>query len=145
MLTTSEISAQLKGARFFIGVFPCDRLPIVTRFPATLIVNTDPADEPGEHWIAMHLRTGHQYDFFDPFGFPPLVRELQVFAHRYGKGGQRYNSLTLQDVNTTLCGDYCICFVQCVANGIDMPHFVARFQGVENSHKLLTCVKSLSC
>lgn len=146
MLTTSEIEFQLRGVRFFRGVFACDRLPSVNHLPCTIIVNTDPSNEPGEHWVALHLMEGSRCDYFDPFGFPPLVPELQVFTHRYGHRGQRYNRVTMQDVTTTLCGDYCICFVRCVAKGMDMPHFVSRFSSVasENSDRLLSCVKSLS-
>ena len=32
------------------GVFPRDRLPVINTYPAGLIANTDPHDQPGTHW-----------------------------------------------------------------------------------------------
>lgn len=127
MLTTSEIEARLRGVRYFKGVFACDRLPIRIQAPATLVINTDPAADPGEHWVSVHVRRDYRVDYFDPFGFPPLIPEIQAFAYRNGWSGQRYNTVTLQDASTSLCGDYCIAFVQAVAQGEELPDFVARF------------------
>ena len=147
MLTTSQIEQQLRGVHLFAGVFACDRLPTVTTFPATLIANTDPSNEPGEHWVAIHLRDGRRAEYFCPFGFPPLVPELQLFLSRYGSAGLLYNQCTMQDVVSTLCGDYCICFVSCVARGQDLSHFVSRFVNRatgESNEGMLTCLTTLS-
>ena len=144
-----RLSVNVRGCVFFIGVFAVDNLPNVTKFPATLIVNTDPAYEAGEHWVALHLKPRGRVDYFCSFGFPPLILELQDFVNRYGSSGKRYNRCTMQDVNSTLCGDYCICFVKCIAKGAELPEFVARFtcqplaRPGENKGRL-TCVKWLS-
>lgn len=40
----------------FRGMFPADKLPSVAKgrqFSDAFIVNKDPADEPGEHWLAI--------------------------------------------------------------------------------------------
>ena len=39
----------------FYGMVPCDRLPrtLPKEGPTVCIVNTDPHDEPGKHWIAI--------------------------------------------------------------------------------------------
>ena len=45
----------------FRGVFPADKLPSVPkgrRFTDAYLVNTDPAGEPGEHWLAICTRLG---------------------------------------------------------------------------------------
>lgn len=149
MLDTQQIENQLRGIRYFIGVYPVDRLPDVRTFPATMIVNTDPSNEGGEHWVALHLHPGGQADYFCSFGFPPLIPELQSFLKRYGSACKRYNRCTMQDVNSSLCGDYCICYVKCVAKGIELPEFVAKFSNVvtgsETNKRRLTCLSSLSC
>lgn len=148
MLTTNQIEQQLRGVRFFIGVYAVDQLPEVRSFPATLVVNTDPISESGEHWVALHLHPDRKADYFCSFGFPPLIPELQTFLNRYGKSGRRYNQRTMQDINSSLCGDYCICFVKCVAKGIELPDFVDRFSNVmfgKSNKRKLTCLSSLSC
>ena len=56
----------------FRGVFPADKLPSVPkgrRFTDAYIVNTDPAGEPGEHWLAIWTRLG-VCEVFDSYGLP---------------------------------------------------------------------------
>ena len=150
MLTSVEIERQLQGVKYFIGVYAVDQLPLVTVFPASLVINTDPSSEGGEHWVAVHLRQGGKADYFDSFGFPPLVPMLQQYLNLYGRRSQKYNRCTMQDVNSTRCGDYCICYVKCIANGMTMTEFVNRFASgafctpEENERKLMSCVKTLS-
>lgn len=145
MLTTSQLESQLRGTPLFIGVFACDALPTHVQAPATLIVNTDSSSEPGEHWVAIHLLGDERADFFCPFGFPPLIGPMQTFLHRHGRRGLRYNQCTMQDASTTLCGDFCICFVRCVARGLSLPQFVSRFRSGGDSIKRLICLDRLSC
>ena len=38
----------------FLGVFARDQLPKVDRYPACLIVNTDPSYLNGEHWFNVY-------------------------------------------------------------------------------------------
>ena len=147
MLTTDQIESSCRGVRFFAGVFASDCIPVRFTLPASLIVNTDPANESGEHWIAIHIRDKDHADYYDPIGFPPLVPEMQRFLSRYRV--LRYNARCIQDVSSTLCGDFCICFVKCVARGHDLTSFVHRFTNVilggsETNKRLLPCVSALS-
>ena len=44
-------------ASTFLGVFPSNRLPRrIPTYPSSLIANTDPSSQPGEHWITMYFR-----------------------------------------------------------------------------------------
>ena len=57
--------------RVFHGVYPADQLP---RFPcrtlrAAYIVNTDPADEPGQHWLGLRTEQ-NKCENFDSYGLP---------------------------------------------------------------------------
>lgn len=142
MLTTNQIEALLKGTRLFIGVYACDELPVVTQRPVTMIANTDPASEPGEHWVAIHLKEDGTGEFFCPFGFPPLVPAIQSFLSRYATAGLQYNNCTMQDVTSTMCGDYCVCFVRCVARGLHLSQFVTRFRNQalgKNNNRIMLC------
>lgn len=145
MLYNYQIERQTRGLRFFKGVFACDQLPEINEKPATLIINTDPSEDEGEHWVAMHLHADGRADYFCPLGFPPLIPQIQAFFNRHSPGGMRYNCCTMQDLNFSHCGDFCICFVKCVAKGIHLPQFVRRFSSdVERNKRMLTCVKTLS-
>lgn len=51
-------------------MFPADKLPPVQKGrPYTYIVNTDPAGEPGEHWLAISTGRG-ECEVFDSYGLP---------------------------------------------------------------------------
>ena len=56
----------------FTDVLPSDRLPgrIQTR-PRGFIVNTDPADKPGTHWLVIFITTDGKGEFWDPFAQRP--------------------------------------------------------------------------
>ena len=69
------------------GTHPCDLLP---RFPnkhrpTAYIVNTDPAGQPGQHWIALWTRDGI-CEVMDSYGLPwngmePPSRSLTGFRN----------------------------------------------------------------
>ena len=54
-MNTEEIDGVLKRtcAEDFDGVFSADNLP---EKPRLLIVNTDPANQPGRHWVCMSVK-----------------------------------------------------------------------------------------
>lgn len=53
----------------FIGVFPYDMIPL-NRFKigTCMIINTDPHNMPGEHWVAIYRAGPRLYYFFDSYG-----------------------------------------------------------------------------
>ena len=58
--------------RVFHGVYPADQLP---RSPPrsvrqAYIVNTDPAGEPGQHWLGLWTEQ-NKCEVFDSYGLPP--------------------------------------------------------------------------
>ena len=55
---------------YFRGVSPVDKLPTVSKWRVVrdaYIVNTDPAGEPGEHWLAIWTHN-RMCEVFDSFG-----------------------------------------------------------------------------
>ena len=47
----------------FADVLPSDRLPAKIRKPKGFILNTDPSNKPGTHWVAMFLVTNGKGEF----------------------------------------------------------------------------------
>ena len=64
-----EAGTLLKLARVFYETVPCDRLPrtLPQEGPTAYIVNTDPHDEPGRHWIAIWTE-GNVGEVMDSYG-----------------------------------------------------------------------------
>ena len=71
------VSKLLVGVRW-LGVFARDELPDLTRErrPLCLILNTDPKDQPGTHWLAVYAAIAGPIELFDSFGFLPINYSL---------------------------------------------------------------------
>ena len=62
----------------WLGVFAPDELPDLTveSRPWCLILNTDPRDQPGTHWLALYAPRAGLIELFDSFGFSPTNYSL---------------------------------------------------------------------
>ena len=94
----------------FTDVLPSDRLPgrIQTR-PRGFIVNIDPADKPGTHWLVIFITTDGKGEFWDPFaqrpGFysPNFTQFLNKHCNTF-----MWNRKALQAASSDVCGQICI-------------------------------------
>src|SRR5215469_14145104 len=100
MLLTSQIEGALRSdphaGPIFKGVFPCDKLPEISSYPACLVANTDPSYQAGEHWVCMFFDETGRGEYFDSFGYAPL--KVPLFKH-FTDNGYKYecNKDVLQD------------------------------------------------
>ena len=107
------------------GVFPSDKLPIVSEYPSTLIANTDPHDQPGTHWIAMYFVTPDESEFFDSYGFPPETYDMDEYVLREST---YFNDKPLQGLTSDVCGDYCLFYLLHRARNVDLNTIQAKFK-----------------
>ena len=139
-----------KLAQVFYGTVPCDRLPrtIPQEGPTAYIVNTDPHDEPGRHWIAIWTE-GNVSEIMDSYGLSlevygttdPLVEWL----NRHFKY-QLHNRQSLQSIFSQSCGDYALMYLIDRAEGRSMQQFLNRFKKkdyVNNDRKVGQMMKRL--
>lgn len=107
---TKVMSKTNKTKKKFRGVFACDKLPkskINKRIPACYIINTDPSSKPGTHWVAIYFPCNGLAEYFDSFGFEPTIGRILNFISRNSPKGYIYNKTQLQNVLSTICGNYC--------------------------------------
>jgi len=105
----------------FDGVFSIDTLPVA---PHLLVCNTDPACEPGRHWVAIHVRDGRG-EFFDSFGRAPNAAfERYMNRHCFS---WIFNDNQLQSVVSKFCAHYCIYYCLLRDRGVDMRKIVTSF------------------
>jgi hypothetical protein len=109
-----------KLAHLFAGCFPCDTFPPLTRGePQFQIVNTDPHDESGMHWLLIGRRVGGKLFYFDSLDPPKNMSHACVrkrLCSFYGESSTNTSiiirpiniGLVAQSKNTTTCGLYCI-------------------------------------
>lgn len=45
------------------GVYPCDLLPFYVQTPAAIVVNSEPHNSPGLHWMAIFIDINRELDF----------------------------------------------------------------------------------
>ena len=80
--------------------------------PCNLILNLENEyDEKGElndgsHWVALFVDHDYNCFYFDSFGFPPANCVLKYM--RKSKKRITYNSRVIQNINSSICGLYCL-------------------------------------
>jgi hypothetical protein len=111
-----------KLAHLFAGCFPCDSFPPIR--PGDMqfqIVNTDPHDETGRHWVLIGRRVGAKLFYFDSLDPPKNIPYTCVRNRLSSFYGKTFTSpeaeaiirpinigLVAQSKNTDTCGLYCI-------------------------------------
>ena len=113
---------------YFRGVFAADQLPPVSKTRVNAyIVNTDPAGQPGEHWLA--IWTDHKTcEVFDSYGLPLSTYQnptLQAWFHQWKD--IRRSEQTLQALDSFTCGHYALFFLKARARHMSFRDFLARW------------------
>ena len=87
-MNTLQLERALKHNTFtkkiFVGVFAADELPTLNTFPSGFVANTDPSTEPGTHWVAFYFPSREKGEFFDSYGNPLNITDLNLTTSKYG-------------------------------------------------------------
>ena len=135
---------------YFYGTVACDRLPNkpLKTEARGYIVNTDPHDMPGRHWIALWT-CGNVCEVLDSYALPLEVYQtaepLEEWLNTRWKNVV-YNEQSLQSLYSKSCGDYALMYLIDRAEGRSMAQFKARFKKhdyVYNDHKVGQMLKKL--
>jgi hypothetical protein len=129
-----------KLAHLFAGCFPCDAFPPLLDLEKQFqIINTDPRDKQGEHWVLIGRRVGGRLFYFDSLD-PPKKIPYDCVRSRLASF---YGDTTLPDAvirpiniglvaqskNTTTCGLYCIYAAHVIFLTGDDEEFAGRGDG----------------
>ena len=115
-MNTDEINCIVKHFILrdnYLGALPSDALasarrPEITRYPCCYVANTDPSDEPGEHWVAFYYPSAASCEFFDSYASAPI---LYGFSPKDPRMKVAHNTYRLQSETSTMCGQFCILFL----------------------------------
>jgi hypothetical protein len=130
-MNTIEIYNYLKGYNQFIGVFPRDQIPENIPINSGLIINTDKAKDPGEHWVSIYLDNDVAV-YFDSFGLIPMHREIIIFLNKISPNGWYHNTIPFQSINADTCGMYCVYFLVNYFKTRNFNNFIKIFSHANN-------------
>jgi hypothetical protein len=129
-MNTLKISSMLecdkRTADAFEGVYASDELPRTTPTEALYVVNTDPSDRPGEHWMVVYFDEKRRADYFDSFGLAPSIEDVKAFLDR-NSVVCKYNRKRVQNPFSDACGHHCIFFAVHRCVGFDMNAIVNMY------------------
>ena len=137
-LSTAEINQTLCDLEYFGGVLAINQLPLcVDTYPKLYIINTDPIELPGKHWVAVCI--DDTPEFFDSMGKPPshYGNNIEYFMLNNSIcNNYMYNSMQIQSYNSDLCGQYCIYYCMLKHMGYSIHQIVHRFNSnlIANDH-----------
>lgn len=125
--------------RFFLGVFACDRVPPIHKFPSSFVLNLDPSSEGGSHWVSVFAVSPHKLYYFDSYGMAPnecVRKSLGQFSKI------TRNTRVFQSLNSNICGHYSMLFIALSSMGVHFDRIIklllARSRNRDNYVKSLT-------
>jgi hypothetical protein len=112
------LADHLKSVYF--GVCAEDQLPDTDVRPLAIIVNSDPSYEDGTHWSALYLFQNGTGEYFDSYG-QPAEETVRNYLHIQAPLGWAYNTRLLQNLWSTVCGAYCVQYLEARHRKRDIP------------------------
>ena len=132
-MNSKDIDTALRNDKrvstVFAGVYPSDMLPMdKIRYPSAFVVNYDPSDKEGSHWITIYFSIDGKSEVFNSAGGLPLPSDITRFLRRHTlKGTTKHNVTQLQSFFSTVCGAYCIFYIMHRVRGFSMETIVNMF------------------
>ena len=120
----------------FYGVCAKNQLPDSPLRPLAIIVNEDIAQLPGSHWCAFYLFQDGRAEYFDSYGRAP-DKTVTTYLRKQAPNGWEYNSKQVQSFWSTLCGGFCLQYLEARhrSQNIPMSWILRRLFPYENPFK----------
>lgn len=143
-MDTSQISCVLSSVAttsdIFVACLPKDWLRdyadvvnnrVRKRKPSAFVVNTDPSDRKGEHWLALFVTSAGDSEWFDSYGFGPEYYDAALFDKFFKSIGVRgptwSNNFMFQSPISNVCGQYCIAYIFMRCMGMTPNNIISSF------------------
>ena len=96
-----------------------DQIPLLNKYPYSIVVNLDTSIEPGSHWVGIFAFSKDLAYYFDSFGQPPPDRIKDHFSKFIIF---RYNKVKHQSLLSEVCGYYVMFFIYLCSFGHTLNH-----------------------
>jgi len=145
-LSEIDIEMMMKRAKInnFLGYFARDDLPKQQLKPKqSIIFNLDKASGEGTHWTACY-HGGKSVEYFDSYGIicPPEIRKYLKKSNK----NMVYSTNEIQNLNSILCGFFCVLYIILRHRGVDKYDIVYSFgmnNNKSNDNHVLSSLKNL--
>jgi hypothetical protein len=116
ILYSNSLTKQL-----FRGCTPSDGLPNSIQYPSAFIVNLDPHQFDGSHWIAIYVKR-QEVCYFDSLALP--INEIinDTFLQKFPR--IRRNVKAYQSLLNNTCAHHCISFIYFISKGFDFEQYL---------------------
>jgi len=105
-----QILCTLQNVKSFLVLFPSDLFPHSITRSGNIITNADPQTVEGSHWLAIQFEPmSYTAHVCGSCGIFPIIPNFHAFLRRNFTVWD-YNTLQLQGLFSTVCGQYCCLF-----------------------------------
>jgi len=104
--------------KYFMGTFPADRIPKLSKYPCSFVLNMDNSNKPGSHWVAVYVPNSQTVLYYDSYGIKPYNKNIQKFLKKFPNSQK--NNITFQSIITDVCGYYVIFFIYMASWGYSL-------------------------
>lgn len=113
-----------------VGVFASDEIATKKcNGPTAVICNFDKSYETGSHWVSIFISKKRDIYYFDSYALKPPVEGLIKFLNVNARKKIQYNTVSMQDLFSNVCGEYCILFLSVMMqNKKTMSDFQSLFK-----------------
>ena len=120
-LTNFEIQNYYQNEPRFNGVYSRHNLPRIK--DGAYVINLDEYSDIGTHWIALDA-LNNNVTYFDSFRVEHVLQEIKPFI---GNKNIETNISRIQAYDSTICGYFCIGFIDFVLTGKTLTDFTNLF------------------
>lgn len=138
------LSTDPATKKIFSGFLSPDTKLNIETFPSLVIINTDKAKGPGEHWCVAFHENKNTCEFFDPFGFSPNnpLSGYNLTPTLFNNCKQiHYNKKQVQAFDAPTCGHHCVYFSLLRSNNISMNLILKSYYSNDTDKNDETVVK----
>lgn len=113
----------------FVGIAWADSKFSISKFPSSIIFNTDKQEGEGIHWCVTNFVDKENCEYFDPFGRPPKVPGSHNFLPILFENSSHihFSNKQVQNLNATTCGFHCAYFIFLRSRDISMHDILEKY------------------
>lgn len=113
------------------GIYASDQIPHNISTGKFYIINSDPADSSGKHWVSIFFPPNSLPEFFDSLGKCPSFYSYYIVESliKYNPQGFIHNYKRIQSKYSCCCGVYCLFYIYFRCENVSFQDILRKFGG----------------